>query len=35
MQLVRHIDLRGLPNIYVYYCSSCQYVETVKQERVA
>jgi hypothetical protein len=35
MQLVRHIDLRGLPNIYIYYCSGCQHVETVKEERAA
>jgi uncharacterized protein YbaR (Trm112 family) len=35
MQLVRHIDLRGLPNIYVFYCQHCQYVAPVKQRRAA
>jgi hypothetical protein len=31
MQLVRHINLRELPDIYVfYYCPRCQHVETVK-----
>jgi ribosomal protein S27AE len=35
MQLVRHIDLKGLPGIYIFYCNSCQYVETVKEERAA
>ena len=35
MQLVRHIDLNGLPNIYVFYCQHCQYVATVKQQRAA
>jgi hypothetical protein len=35
MQLVRHIDLKGMPNIYIYYCNSCQRVETVKEERAA
>jgi hypothetical protein len=35
MQLVRHIDLNGMPDIYIFYCSSCQHVETVKEERAA
>ncbi len=35
MQLVRHIDLKGMPDIYIFYCSSCQHVETVKEERAA
>jgi hypothetical protein len=35
MQLVRHLDLRELPDIFVYYCSRCQHVETVMQERAA
>jgi C4-type Zn-finger protein len=33
MQCVRHIDLKGIPEIYVFYCSTCQHVETVKQGR--
>ena len=35
VQLVRHIDLKGMPDIYIFYCNSCQHVETVKEERVA
>jgi hypothetical protein len=35
MQLVRHIDLKGMPDIYIFYCNGCQHVETVKEERVA
>jgi hypothetical protein len=35
IRLVRHIDLRGLPDIYIYYCNGCQHVETVKEERAA
>jgi hypothetical protein len=35
MQLVRHIDLKGMPDIYVFYCTRCQHVETVKEERAA
>ena len=35
MQLVRHIDLKGLPDIYIFYCNRCQNVETVKEERAA
>jgi hypothetical protein len=35
MQLVRQIDLQGLPDIYIFYCNSCQHVETVKEERAA
>jgi transposase-like protein len=35
MQLVRQIDLKGLPDIYIFYCSSCQHVETVKEGRAA
>ncbi len=35
MQLVRHIDLKGLPDIYIFYCSNCQHIETVKDERAA
>ena len=33
MQLVRHIDLKGMPDIYIFYCNSCQHVETVNEER--
>ncbi len=35
MDLVRQIDLAGMPEIVVFYCSRCQHVETVKQERAA
>jgi hypothetical protein len=35
MRLVRHLELREMPEIYLFYCSRCQYVETVKQERAA
>jgi len=35
MQFVRHIDLKGLPDIYIFYCNRCQHVETVKEERAA
>jgi len=35
MQLIRRIDLAEMPNIYVFYCQGCQYVETVKEEKAA
>jgi len=35
MRLMRHIYLTGVPNIYVFYCQRCQYVETVKEEKAA
>jgi len=35
MQLVRHIDITELPEIFVFYCSACQRAETVKQDRAA
>jgi hypothetical protein len=36
MHLVRHLDLKEIPEIYnFFYCSSCQHVETVKLERAA
>jgi hypothetical protein len=35
MRLVRHLDLKEMPEIYLFYCSRCQHVETVKQERAA
>jgi hypothetical protein len=35
MRLVRHLDLKEMPEIYLFYCSCCQHVETVKQERAA
>ncbi len=34
MCLVRHLNLDGMPEIYVFYCSRCQHTETVTQERV-
>jgi hypothetical protein len=33
MRLVRHLDLKEMPEIYLFYCSRCQHVETVKQVR--
>jgi len=35
MQLVRHLDLNGLPDLHIFYCARCQHVETIKQERAA
>ena len=35
MQLVRRIDLKRLPDIYIFYCNGCHHVETVKEERAA
>jgi hypothetical protein len=28
LRLMRHIHLTGVPNIYVFYCQPCQFVET-------
>ncbi len=33
MSLVRRIELKEMPEIYIFYCSRCQHAETVKQER--
>jgi len=35
MRLVHQLDLKGMPEIYIFYCGSCQLAETVKQERAA
>jgi hypothetical protein len=35
MRLARHLELDDIPEIYLFYCSRCQHVETVKQERAA
>jgi len=35
MSLVRRIDLKEMPEIYIFYCSRCQHAETVTQERTA
>jgi hypothetical protein len=35
MNLIRQIDLTGMPQISVFYCARCQNVETEKQERAA
>jgi len=35
MRLVHQLDLKDMPEIYIFYCSSCQNTETVKQERAA
>ena len=35
MQLVRHIDIKKLPEIFVFYCLTCQHAEALKQERAA
>jgi len=31
MRLMRHINLTGMPGVYVFYCQRCQHVETVKE----
>jgi hypothetical protein len=33
MSLIRRIDLKEMPEIYIFYCERCQRAETVKQER--
>ena len=33
MPLVRRIELKEMPEIYIFYCPRCQHAETVKQER--
>jgi hypothetical protein len=35
MRLAHQLDLRDMPEIYIFYCASCQLAETVKQERAA
>jgi hypothetical protein len=35
MRLVRYLDLKEIPEIYVFYCSRCQHGETVTQGRAA
>jgi hypothetical protein len=35
MGLVHQLDLEGMPEIYIFYCASCQLAETVKQERAS
>jgi len=36
MDLVRRLDLKDMPEIYIFfYCARCQLAETVKQERAA
>jgi hypothetical protein len=35
MSLVRRIDLKEMPEIYIFYCSRCQHAETVKEERAS
>ncbi len=32
MCLVRHLNLDGVPEIYVFHCLRCQHVETMTQE---
>ncbi len=34
-QFVQHIELKDMPGIYVFYCSRCQFVETIKEELAA
>ncbi len=31
MPLVRRIDLKDMPEIYIFYCSRCQHAESVKR----
>jgi hypothetical protein len=33
MPLVRRIELKDMPAIYIFYCSRCQHAETLKRER--
>jgi hypothetical protein len=35
MRLAHQLDLKDMPEIYIFYCASCQLAETVKQERAA
>jgi hypothetical protein len=35
MRLVHQLNLKDMPEIYIFYCSGCQTAETVKQERAA
>ena len=35
MDLVHQLDLKDMPEIYIFYCARCQLAETVKQERAA
>jgi hypothetical protein len=35
MDLIRRLDLKDMPEIYIFYCSRCQHAQTVKQERAA
>lgn len=35
MRLVHQLDLETMPEIYIFYCASCQLAETVKQQRAA
>jgi hypothetical protein len=35
MGLVRHLELKDVPEIYIFYCSRCRHAETVTQERAA
>jgi hypothetical protein len=35
MSLVHQLDLKDMPEIYIFYCARCQLAENVKQERAA
>jgi hypothetical protein len=35
MGLVHQLDLEDMPEIYIFYCASCQLTQTVRQERAA
>ena len=35
MDPVHRLDLKDMPEIYIFYCARCQLAETVKQERAA
>ena len=35
MSLVRRVDLKEMPEIYIFYCLRCQHAETVKQQPTA
>jgi hypothetical protein len=35
MDLAHQLDLKDMPEIYIFYCAGCRLAETVKQERAA
>jgi hypothetical protein len=35
MGMVHRLDLKDMPEIYIFYCARCQLAANVKQERAA